>query len=100
MAMGASQVSGAPSACAVVPGPGLLNAGGGLTSAYWAGGRVFTISGAVPAALDGGEAMVGTVDAWLLWRLSGERVHVTDVSNASRTMLMDVRRRRCHCEKL
>ncbi len=53
MAMGASQVTGAPSACAVVPGPGLLNAGGGLTSAYWAGGRVLTISGAVPAALIG-----------------------------------------------
>jgi glycerol kinase len=32
----------------------------------------------------------GTVDAWLVWRLSEGRVHVTDVSNASRTMLLDL----------
>jgi len=48
MALGASQATGKPSACAVVPGPGLLNAGAGLTSAYWAGGRVIALSGAVP----------------------------------------------------
>ncbi len=47
MAMGASQVTGKPAACAVVPGPGMLNAAAGLTSAYWAGGRVFTICGAI-----------------------------------------------------
>ena len=35
MAMGAAQVTGKPAACCVVPGPGLLNASGALTSAYW-----------------------------------------------------------------
>ncbi|MDH4278334.1 MAG: thiamine pyrophosphate-binding protein [Acidimicrobiia bacterium] len=47
MALGASQVTGGPAACAVVPGPGLLNAGAALTSAYWAGGRVLAVVGAI-----------------------------------------------------
>ncbi len=38
-----------------------------------------------------GELCAGTVDAWLLWRLTGGRVHATDVSNASRTSLLDIR---------
>ncbi len=33
----------------------------------------------------------GTIDSWLLWKLTGGRVHATDVSNASRTMLFDIR---------
>ena len=32
----------------------------------------------------------GTIDAWLIWRLTGGRAHVTDVTNASRTMLLDL----------
>jgi glycerol kinase len=39
-----------------------------------------------------GELAFGTVDTFLLWRLSGGRLHVTDVSNASRTMLFDIHR--------
>jgi glycerol kinase len=39
-----------------------------------------------------GELAFGTVDAWLVWHLTGGRVHATDVSNASRTMLFDVQR--------
>ena len=38
-----------------------------------------------------GDLAFGTVDAWLLWKLTGGRVHATDVSNASRTMLFDIR---------
>ena len=38
-----------------------------------------------------GELAFGTVDSWLLWQLTGGRVHATDVSNAARTMLFDVR---------
>src|ERR1019366_4424957 len=38
-----------------------------------------------------GEICVGTVDSWILWRLSGGRVHATDSTNASRTSLMDLR---------
>ncbi len=39
-----------------------------------------------------GELAFGTVDTWLLWNLTGGRVHATDVTNASRTMLYDLRR--------
>ena len=38
-----------------------------------------------------GELAFGTVDSWLLWQLTGGAVHATDVSNASRTMLFDIR---------
>jgi glycerol kinase len=38
-----------------------------------------------------GELAFGTVDSWLLWKLTEGRVHATDVSNASRTMLLDIR---------
>src|SRR5574340_806705 len=48
------------------------------------------VSGAHIAAAHG-ELAFGTVDSWLLWKLSGGRVHATDVSNASRTMLFDIR---------
>ena len=38
-----------------------------------------------------GELAFGTIDTWLMWKLTGGRVHATDVSNASRTMLYDIR---------
>ena len=38
-----------------------------------------------------GELAFGTIDSWLLWKLTGGQVHATDVSNASRTMLFDIR---------
>ena len=50
-----------------------------------------TIPGARVAA-DAGQLAFGTVDTWLLWRLTGGRVHATDATNASRTMLYDIRR--------
>ena len=40
---------------------------------------------------EAGELLAGTVDSWLLWNLTGGAVHATDVSNASRTMLFDIR---------
>src|SRR5437868_9720851 len=39
-----------------------------------------------------GELAFGTVDSWLIWNLTGGKVHVTDVSNASRTMLFDIKK--------
>lgn len=45
---------------------------------------------AVKAAADAGTLAVGTVDAWLAWRLTGGRVFQTDVTNASRTGLLDL----------
>ena len=48
------------------------------------------VSGAHIAAARG-ELAFGTIDSWLLWKLTGGRVHATDVSNAARTMLFDIR---------
>ena len=39
-----------------------------------------------------GRLLFGTVDTWLLWKLTGGKVHLTDCTNASRTMLFDIRR--------
>ena len=39
-----------------------------------------------------GKVLFGTVDSWLVWKLTGGAVHITDVTNASRTMLFDIRR--------
>ena len=47
------------------------------------------VSGA-RAKADRGELAFGTIDSWLVWKLSGGNIHVTDVSNASRTMLLDI----------
>ena len=44
----------------------------------------------VRAAARRGELAFGTVDSWLMWHLTGGRVHATDVSNASRTLMLDV----------
>jgi glycerol kinase len=45
------------------------------------------------AAAEAGRLCFGTVDSWLIWNLTGGRLHVTDASNAARTMLFDIRRR-------
>ncbi|MCD8120223.1 MAG: glycerol kinase GlpK [Lachnospiraceae bacterium] len=42
------------------------------------------------ARAQAGDLLFGTVDTWLIWRLTGGRVHVTDYTNASRTMLFDI----------
>ncbi|MBE6808775.1 MAG: glycerol kinase GlpK [Ruminococcaceae bacterium] len=47
------------------------------------------IDGAKEKALNG-ELLFGTVDTWLIWKLSGGKIHVTDFTNASRTMLFDI----------
>src|SRR5581483_67385 len=46
------------------------------------------------ARAEAGELAFGTVDTWLLWNLSGGRLHVTDVSNASRTLIYNIHERR------
>ena len=40
---------------------------------------------------EAGEILFGTVDTWLVWKLTGGKVHVTDCTNASRTMLYNIR---------
>ncbi len=52
------------------------------------------------AAAERGDLAFGTVDAWLVWRLTGGAVHATDVSNASRTLLYDIERQRWDPELL
>ncbi|TCM88124.1 glycerol kinase GlpK [Rhodovulum steppense] len=46
------------------------------------------------ARAERGELAFGTVDSWLVWNLTGGKVHVTDATNAARTMLYDIRRGR------
>lgn len=61
--------------------------------AYFSGPKIAHLLDAVPGArarAEAGELAFGTVDTFLLWRLTGGRVHATDVSNASRTLLMDL----------
>ncbi|MEJ8856680.1 glycerol kinase GlpK [Variovorax robiniae] len=64
-----------------------------VIDAYFSGTKLQwlldNVSGARTAA-ESGELAFGTVDSWLIWRLTGGKVHVTDVSNASRTMLFNV----------
>lgn len=47
------------------------------------------VPGLREAAADG-NAIFGTIDSWLIWNLTGRKTHVTDVSNASRTLLMNL----------
>jgi glycerol kinase len=61
---------------------------------YFSGTKIGWILDAVPGArawAEGGAIAFGTVDSWLLWRLSGGAVHATDPSNASRTLCFDIR---------
>jgi len=44
----------------------------------------------VQQQVDAGEIMMGTVDTWLMWNLSGKRAHVIDYTNASRTLLLNI----------
>ena len=61
---------------------------------YFSGTKIRWLLDHVPGAhvaAAQGELAFGTIDTWLLWKLTGGRVHATDVSNASRTMLFDIR---------
>ena len=61
---------------------------------YFSGTKLAWLLDHVPGArrrAERGELAFGTVDTWLLWQLTGGRVHATDVSNASRTLLLDLR---------
>ncbi len=63
--------------------------------AYFSGTKIKWILDNVPNAremAEKGELLAGTVDSWLIWNLSGGKLHITDVSNASRTMLFDINR--------
>jgi glycerol kinase len=65
-----------------------------VVDAYFSGTKLEWILRHVPGArarARAGELAFGTIDSWLVWNLTGGRVHVTDASNASRTMLYNLR---------
>ena len=64
-----------------------------VIDAYFSGSKLRWILDRVEngrARADSGELLFGTIDTWLIWKLTNGRVHVTDTTNASRTMLMDL----------
>jgi glycerol kinase len=66
-----------------------------VVDAYFSATKLAWLLEHVPGArarAEAGELAFGTIDSWLLWRLTGGRVHATDASNASRTMLFDIHR--------
>lgn len=74
----------------------ILQHTGLVTDAYFSGTKVKWLLDNVAGAREraaAGELAFGTVDSFLVWRLTGGRAHITDVSNAARTMLFDIHAR-------
>ena len=64
-----------------------------IPDAYFSGSKIKWLLDNVPGArrrAAAGKLLFGTVDTWLIWKLTGGRVHVTDYTNASRTMLFNI----------
>ncbi|MDR0485512.1 MAG: glycerol kinase GlpK [Elusimicrobiota bacterium] len=64
-----------------------------VVDAYFSGTKVRWILENVPGArkrAEAGELLFGTIDTWLVWKLTNGKVHVTDYSNASRTLLFNI----------
>ncbi len=64
-----------------------------VLDAYFSGTKLRWILDNVPGArkqADAGQLAFGTIDSWLIWKLSGGAAHVTDASNASRTLLFNI----------
>ena len=73
---------------------GLIQKKTGLVlDAYFSGTKLAWLLDHVPGArarAEAGELAFGTIDAWLIWNLTGGRIHATDASNASRTLLFNI----------
>ena len=64
-----------------------------VPDAYFSGSKIKWILDNVPGVrerAEKGELLFGTIDTWLIWNLTGGKVHVTDYTNASRTMLFNI----------
>ncbi len=64
-----------------------------VVDAYFSGSKIKWILDNVPGVrvkAEKGDVLFGTVDTWLVWKLTGGKVHVTDYTNASRTMLFNI----------
>jgi glycerol kinase len=82
-----TRLAASPEAAAVT------NATGLVIDAYFSGSKIRWILENVPGARQrarDGELLFGNIDTWLIWKLTNGRAHVTDYSNASRTMLMNL----------
>jgi len=68
-----------------------------VLDAYFSGTKIRWLLENVPGAAqkaERGELAFGTVDSWLVWKLSGGRAHVTDYTNASRTLIYNIHQKR------
>lgn len=73
-----------------------------IPDAYFSGTKIKWILDNVPGAkeqAENGELLFGTIDTWLIWKLTNGKVHATDYTNASRTMIFDIKNL-CWDEKL
>ena len=64
-----------------------------VVDAYFSGTKIKWLLDNVPGArkrAEKGELLFGTIDSWLIWNLSGRKVHITDFTNASRTLLFNI----------
>ncbi len=64
-----------------------------LLDPYFSGTKIAWLLDRTPGAREAaerGEVLAGTIDAWLIWKLTGGKVHATDATNASRTLLFDI----------
>ena len=64
-----------------------------IIDAYFSATKLKWVLDNIPGAREKanrGELAFGTIDSWLIWKLSGGKLHITDVSNASRTMLLNI----------
>jgi glycerol kinase len=81
------QLSSKPVAKTIIAKTGLV------VDAYFSASKLRWVLENVPGVrqkAEAGDALFGTVDSWLIWNLTRGRVHVTDITNASRTMLMNL----------
>ncbi len=71
----------------------LQNATGLVIDAYFSGSKIQWLLDHIPGARDRaerGELAFGTIDSWLIWKLTGGQAHITDATNASRTLLFNL----------
>jgi glycerol kinase len=76
--------------------PAVQRKTGLLLDSYFSATKIAWLLENVPGArrrAEAGELAFGTIDSFLLWRLAGGKVHATDITNASRTLLFDIHRR-------
>ena len=76
--------------------PMVQTATGLILDPYFSASKFAWLLDAVPGArarAEAGEVKLGTIESWLIWKLTGGKSHVTDATNASRTSLMDLAKR-------